>query len=111
MRRLLASYLDQFSIASVDAEDGQQALLRLKEEGPVDFALVDWDMPVMSGLEFVRAVRADHSHDGMKLLMVTAHNSLEDVCQAIELGANDFLMKPFDDAMVADKLRVLGLLE
>ena len=111
MRRLLNSYVSEFSIEAVEAEDGQQALSALKEQGPVDFALVDWDMPVMNGLDFVKAVRADHAYDGMKLMMVTAHSSMDDVGQAIEQGANDFLMKPFDGPMVADKLRLLGLVD
>ena len=111
MRRLLSSYVTEFSIETVEAEDGRQAMKRLEEEGPVEFALVDWDMPVMNGLDFVKAVRADRRFDGMKLMMVTAHSSMDDVGQALESGANDFLMKPFDGPMVADKLRLLGLVE
>jgi two-component system chemotaxis response regulator CheY len=111
MRRLLSSYVSVFSIETVEAGDGREALDVLGKEGPVDLALVDWDMPVMSGIDFVKGVRADRRYDGMKLMMVTAHTSMDDIGQALERGANDFLMKPFTEAMVADKLRVLGLVD
>lgn len=111
MRRLLMSYVSGFSIDTVEAGDGQQALEVLGKEGPMELALVDWDMPVMNGMDFVKAVRADSRYDGMKLMMVTAHSSMEDVGQALELGANDFLMKPFDGVMVEDKLRLLGIVQ
>lgn len=111
MRRLLSSYVSEFAIEAVEAEDGRHALDQLEKEGSVDFALVDWDMPVMNGLDFVKAVRADPRHDGMKLMMVTAHTAISDVGEALDHGADDFLMKPFDGPMVANKLRLLGLVE
>lgn len=111
MRRLLSSYVAEYSIKPIEAEDGREALARLEEEGSVEVALVDWDMPVMNGLDFVKAVRADPRYDGMKLMMVTAHSSISDVGAALDQGANDFLMKPFDGEMVAEKLRLLGIVE
>ena len=109
MRRLLASYLSAYSADIVEAEDGLQALEQLRQHAPLDLALVDWDMPNMNGLDFVKAVRADDSYAMMKILMVTSHNTMEDVGQALEAGATDFLMKPMTEEMVHDKLQMLGV--
>jgi len=109
MRRLLSSYVQCLNPATAEAANGQEALEVLQEQGPFDLALVDWDMPVMNGLDFVKAVRADHQHDAMPMMMVTAQNSLESVTTALTNGANDYLMKPLTEEMVVDKLRVLGL--
>jgi len=109
MRRLLASYLAEFTTDIYEAEDGVQALEQLQLHAPIDLALVDWDMPRMNGLEFVKAVRADPAFAETKLLMVTSHNSMEDVGEALAEGSNDFLMKPMTGEMVIDKIRLLGL--
>lgn len=111
MRRLLSSFLAPITQDLAEAGDGQAALSVLKAEGPFDLALVDWDMPVMNGLDFVKSVRSDPGYDGVKLMMVTAQNSFETVSQAIEAGANDYLMKPLTEEMLLDKLRVLGMAE
>ena len=111
MRRLLASYVQEFSIEVVEAGDGIEALEQLQLHPSTDVALVDWDMPRMNGLEFVKTVRSDHAFDSMKLMMVTSHNEMSDIGQALQEGANDFQMKPLTGDMVSDKLRVLGLVE
>ncbi len=109
MRRLLASYLAEFTTEIYEAEDGVKALEQLQLHAPIDLALVDWDMPNMNGLEFIKAVRADPAFNDTKLLMVTSHNSMEDVGEALANGSNDFLMKPMTGEMVVDKIRLLGL--
>lgn len=109
MRRLLASYLTEFTTEVFEAEDGVQALEQLQLHAPFDLVLVDWDMPRMNGIEFVKAVRADAKYNDTKLLMVTSHNAMEDVGEALAQGANDFLMKPMTGEMVVDKIRLLGL--
>lgn len=112
MRRMLTAFVSKnVKCESVEAEDGIHALEALERHAPFDFALVDWDMPRMSGLDFVRAVRADPRWDDLKLMMVTARNEGEDVVSALEVGANDFLMKPLSEAMVVEKLRILGIVE
>jgi len=72
---------------------------------------VDWDMPRMNGLEFVKAVRANPVYDGLKLMMVTTQNSMEHVAAALDSGAADFLMKPVTKESLAEKLLVLGVME
>lgn len=110
MRRLLASFVKPLPADTVEAADGQEALDRLHQQGPFDLAMVDWDMPVMNGLEFVKAVRADPNYNDLRLMMVTAQSSFESVNEALTSGANDYLMKPLTEEMVLDKLRILGVL-
>ena len=111
MRRLLKSFVASVTEDTSEAGDGREALAVLEREGPFELALVDWDMPVMNGLDFVKAVRRDPRHDAMKMMMVTAQNSYETVLQAIEAGAADYLMKPLTEEMLQDKLRLLGFIE
>jgi two-component system chemotaxis response regulator CheY len=111
MRSLLGMIASELGVESEQAPDGQAALDRVQRSPDFDVALVDWDMPRMNGLEFVRAVRARPAWGGMKLMMVTSRHVAKDVQLALTLGADDFLMKPLDAGMLADKLRLLGLLE
>ena len=111
MRHLLQSVVATLQAETVEATDGRQALKILADQWPFDVALVDWDMPVMNGIEFVKAVRADSRFSGLKIMMVTADNSMEGVGKAINSGADDYLMKPLTGQMVIDKLRLLGLLD
>lgn len=108
MRRLLSTYVAEFSSDIIEAEDGVAALEQLLRHPEIDLALVDWDMPRMNGLDFVRTVRADEAFASMKLMMVTSHADMEDIGLALAEGANDFLMKPLTSEMVSDKLRLLG---
>lgn len=109
MRRMLSAYVSDLKAQATVATDGQDALDVLAREGAFDVALVDWDMPRMNGMEFVRAARADDRWSSMKLVMVTAHISQDDIVEALETGADDYLMKPVSADMIEDKLRLLGL--
>ncbi|MBC2607170.1 response regulator [Pelagicoccus albus] len=112
VRKLLCGYMNALDIETMEAEDGCDALSRLGfvEPAEMDIALVDWDMPNMTGIEFLKEVRSCSEYEHLKIMMVTSHNKPEDLMQAIEFGANEFLMKPFDEEMLQDKLRILGLL-
>lgn len=109
MRRLLAAFVSPHAREVVEAEDGMQGVEKLRMGAPFDLALVDWDMPVMNGLEFVKTARSDPAFSGMKIMMITAQNSMDKVMEALEKGADDFLMKPMTEDMLLDKLRMLGL--
>jgi two-component system chemotaxis response regulator CheY len=111
MRSLLAMIASELGAEVEQAPDGEAALDLVARDPAFDVALVDWDMPRMNGLDFVRAVRARAELSEMKLMMVTSHHALQDVRLALAMGADDFLMKPLDAGMVGDKLRLLGLLE
>ena len=105
MRRMLSAYVSELKAETAVATDGQDALDVLAREGAFDAALVDWDMPRMNGMEFVRAVRADDRWANMKLVMVTAHISQDDIVEALETGADDYLTKPFGTGELLARIR------
>ncbi len=111
MRNFLAAIVRELAIEVDLASSGEQGLQRLDQSGPFVLALVDWNMPGMTGIAFIRKVREQQGLAGMKLMMVSGRTDQEAVVEAVSSGADDFLMKPLTPAMVADKFRILGLLE
>ena len=108
MRSVLRLILKQGGFEVLDAKDGPSALALLKEKGPTDIALFDWNMPQMTGLELLQAVRADHGCDSMRVVMVTTETELSNLQRALDSGADEYIMKPFSKDMVLDKLRLIG---
>lgn len=91
-----------------EAADGQAALDLLRGEKAFDLALVDWNMPVMNGLDMLRHLRAD-GFTGIKVMMVTTEAENDFIVRALEAGADEYLMKPFDGDAMTEKLAMLGL--
>ena len=89
----------------IDAEEGMK---RLRSGGAFDLMLVDWNMPGMSGPEMIALVRQEGMTE-LKILMVTTAEESECIAQALEAGANEFLMKPFDADALKEKLALMGL--
>lgn len=108
MRSILGRMLSELGFEIREAKDGQDALAQLKDWGMPDLVLVDWNMPVMSGIEFIQAVRAEHVYDGVLLMMVTTETEMSNVAKAIQAGANEYIMKPFTKDIVLDKLAICG---
>lgn len=108
MRMILKRCLAPLGFECAEATDGNDAMARLKEIGRPHLALVDWNMPGMNGHEFVRAVRQHHWFDDMKIMMVTTETEMEQVCKALEAGANEYVMKPFTEEVIREKLEILG---
>jgi two-component system chemotaxis response regulator CheY len=114
MRTYLGFVAQEMAFAATEACDGRAALdvlIRNDPREPFDVALVDWEMPRMNGLEFVQAVRRNRDFSGLKLLMVTTLNSTERIAEALEAGADDFLMKPVTKEMLQGKLQILGVVD
>lgn len=109
MRSILKRILAELKIEAVEAINGKEALDRLKEIGKVELVLVDWNMPMMNGVDFVKTVRSDRTFDSVLLMMVTKETDLNQVKLALEAGANEYLMKPFTREMLLEKLQILGL--
>lgn len=110
MRMILSRQLKGLGYDVLEAEHGEQALERIATCGePPSLALVDWNMPTMNGIEFVRAVRERCQLDGMRLMMVTTETEMSQVRTALEAGANEYLMKPFTPDALLAKLNTLGL--
>jgi two-component system chemotaxis response regulator CheY len=109
MRMILARILRELGAEVVEASDGQEALTALAAGPLPDVALVDWNMPVMNGLELVTAVRRDAGLHAMRLVMVTTESESTQVVRALEAGADEYIFKPFTPEAVVDKLAMLGL--
>lgn len=109
MRSMIGGLLREIGFEVCEACDGADALKRIREEGEVDLALVDWNMPQMNGYEFICAMRADSSHEKTTLVMVTAETEMERVNQALTAGASEYIMKPFNRDTLKEKLGLLGL--
>jgi two-component system, chemotaxis family, chemotaxis protein CheY len=115
IRRILGGILVQLGFEVAEAENGLAALAALDRERsagtPVSLALVDWNMPEMNGLEFVKRMRADDRNASVMAIMVTTETQVDQMVAALEAGANEYVMKPFTKDVIEDKLRLLGVLQ
>jgi len=109
MRSILGRMLRGLDFEVMEAANGREALEQLRNTGKIDIALVDWNMPEMNGFDFVRAVRADQMYDGVLLMMVTTETEMENVVRALAAGANEYVMKPFTQDVIMEKLRLFGM--
>ncbi len=109
MRLLIGDTLRNIGYAVDEAEDGSAAIFRLDDGVRRDIALVDWNMPVMNGLEFIRVVRSDARFSNMRLLVITSETEAGQVVNALAAGADEYLMKPFTRETLISKLEMLGL--
>lgn len=108
IRLVARRILDELGFAVEEAENGQQALDACQTRLP-DAVLLDWNMPVMSGIDFLRAMRAKYGA-GPKVVFCTTENDLDHIRTAIEAGADEYIMKPFDRDIVEAKFSQVGLL-
>jgi two-component system chemotaxis response regulator CheY len=110
MRAILARMLRALGFDVVEAANGQEALDRLKHmrDLPV-VALVDWNMPVLNGLDFVVAVRQRDEWRNIALMMVTTESEYSQIVRALAAGAHEYVIKPFTEDAIAEKLALLGI--
>ena len=109
MRMVLSRLLRERGWDVVEAGDGQEGLQVLAGGPAPELALVDWNMPVMNGLDFVRAVRKDPAMSGVTLVMVTTESEHGQVVRALAAGAHEYVFKPFTPEALLGKLSMLGL--
>jgi two-component system, chemotaxis family, chemotaxis protein CheY len=110
VRGFLRSMLEERGIECEEAPDGQSGMEQVYAGKKFDLALVDWNMPVMNGLEMLTELRAK-GFSSVKVLMVTTEAENEFILRALDAGADEYLMKPFDDEALTEKLIMLGLAE
>jgi len=104
MRRIVRNLLKELGYTNVEeAEDGAVALQRLKGGG-IQFVITDWNMPNMTGIELLKAVRADDSLKHLPVLMITAEAKKENIVEAAQSGASGYIVKPFTAATLEEKM-------
>jgi len=105
MRRIVRNLLKELGFNNVqEAEDGVDALNKLRGEA-FDFVVSDWNMPNMTGIELLRAIRADEKLKHLPVLMVTAEAKRENIIEAAQAGASGYVVKPFTAATLDEKLK------
>jgi len=109
MRRIVRNLLKELGFVHVqEAEDGVEALAKLRAD-PFDFVVSDWNMPNMTGIELLQAIRADEKLKHLPVLMVTAEAKKENIIAAAQSGASGYVVKPFTAAVLDEKLKKIFL--
>jgi two-component system chemotaxis response regulator CheY len=104
MRRIIKNLLRELGFTNIDeADDGQTALPKL-QAGGIDFLVTDWNMPGMTGIELLKAVRADPALAKTPVLLVTAEAKREQIVEAAQAGVNGYVIKPFTAQTLAEKI-------
>ena len=109
VRKVARRMLEGRGFNVVEAEDGEKALHACRAQLP-DAVLLDWNMPVMNGIEFLRNLRGEFGPENPIVVFCTTENDMRFVEEAIEAGAQEFIMKPFDEDILFGKLEQVGLL-
>lgn len=110
IRMVAKKILQELQFATLEAEDGQSALDQCKKQLP-DAVLLDWNMPVMNGIEFLRELRKLPGGTAPVVVFCTTENDIEHIQEAIEAGANEYIMKPFDSEILQAKFSQVGLVD
>lgn len=108
IRKVARRILEELNFSIKEAEDGQVALDKCREQMP-DAVLLDWNMPVMDGLEFLRSLRKEQGGSEPIVVFCTTENDMNHITEAISAGANEYIMKPFDREIIESKFAEAGL--
>jgi len=112
VRMILGKMLAEMGYEVCQASNGKEALAVLAQQGePLSLILVDWNMPEMNGLEFVKQFRSNSRFSSVPLVMVTTETEVGQVSHALDAGANEYVMKPFTKDVITDKLRLIGAIQ
>jgi len=105
MRRIVINSLANLHYLDyVEATDGKDALAKLESDPDINFVITDWNMPEMSGLELVKAIRADERFSELPVLMVTTRGLKNDIIEALQAKVNNYILKPFTPQVLREKI-------
>ncbi|MBI1347733.1 response regulator [bacterium] len=102
--------LGQSNCSILEAEDGSEALTVLKSHPEIDAILLDWNMPIMDGITFLKTVRSDGHLPQPKIVMCTTEGEFSRIMDALQSGANEYIMKPYTQEIMLEKLQEVGVL-
>jgi two-component system chemotaxis response regulator CheY len=108
VRKVARRIVEDLRFEADEAADGQQALETCRKGMP-DAVLLDWNMPVMNGIDFLRALRREPGGERPVVVFCTTENDMNHIAEAIRSGANEYIMKPFDSEIVESKFAEVGL--
>jgi len=108
IRHVARRILEELDFSIAEATNGQEALDQCRRQMP-DAILLDWNMPVMSGIDFLEALRQEQGGDAPIVVFCTTENDISHITEAINAGANEYIMKPFDRDILEDKFVEVGL--
>lgn len=113
MRRIQRNTLQSIGFADVvEAEDGQDALVKLSENMDCSLILMDWNMPVMNGLECLKKIKSNPATKDKPVMMVTSEAEKSKILEAIQSGAVNYVVKPFEPDVLEKKIKsILGIAE
>lgn len=109
VRKLVKSIVENLSFEAMEAGDGQEAIEKCKENMP-DVILLDWNMPVLDGMGFLKAFKAEFSDAKAVIIFCTTENEVGRIQEAIAAGAHEYVMKPFDGEIIKNKFIQTGVL-
>jgi two-component system, chemotaxis family, chemotaxis protein CheY len=109
IRMILSRTLRELGYEVREAGNGVEALAALSSGSPANLVMADWNMPVMDGLELLRQIRASTEFGKVPVVMVTTEAEVDQMTTALAAGATEYIMKPFTKEILADKLRMVGL--
>ncbi len=109
VRTVSKRIMEDLGFEVVEAINGEKALIICREKIP-DVILLDWNMPIMNGIEFLRKFRQAKEHADTKVIFCTTENDLSKIQEAMSSGANEYVMKPFDSEIIKGKLLQLNVL-
>jgi two-component system chemotaxis response regulator CheY len=110
IRKIARRILEEMDFRIVEAEDGEKAL-EVCKSGLPDAILLDWNMPIMDGYEFLGNLRRMPGGDQPKVVFCTTENGIDHIARALHAGADEYIMKPFDRGIVTAKFQEIGLIE
>ena len=110
VRSILKNIILDLGFECREAENGEAAYRECAQQFP-NVITLDWNMPIMSGLEFLKKLRKMEGGKGPKVIFCTSETNAKQIRKALDAGADEYVMKPFDADIIANKFRLTGLLE
>jgi two-component system chemotaxis response regulator CheY len=110
VRKVARRIAEDLGLECEEAEDGEKAYHFCQNRMP-DAIILDWNMPIMSGLEFLERLRQMEGGDHPRVIFCTTENDMKHIARAIQAGANEYIMKPFDSGIIKSKFIQVGLIE
>ena len=110
-RGIIKQILNSMGFEVFEAGDGREGLDRVRDLDRLDLILLDWNMPRMDGIQFLRLLRTQAALAGLPVMMVSSNNEPENIAASLDAGANEYIMKPFTQDVMRAKLELLGFFQ